>query len=425
VTELRRHASQLQTADEQAWRALDALPSPLERTEEHQRAAARVHEQVRVLRCAVLAAHAETIHHELTGGGSHCLRIPELLGVAAQRYPGLVPPPDRLAAERALPQPRKDGLEVDQGLFLGAMFAHPVAGTRLLHAMLQPAPDHRPHLDHLRRTGRCTIGVVDVHREGTVGYVTVRNTGCLNAEDDALGRDLELAIDAVLLDPAIHVGVLRGGEQTHPRYAGRRVFSAGINLTHLYQGKISFAGFVVGREAGYVHKLLRGIRLADGTALEKPWVAAVDTFAIGGGMQLLLVFDRVVAAQGATFSLPAAKEGIIPGAANLRLTRHTGARLARQIILGGRTLTAGEPCADTICDVVVPADDVGAAAAEQARQLDNAATVPNRRMLHLAEEPLDSLRCYLAAFVPEQARRLYSPDVLTTLEKTWMARQHR
>jgi (3,5-dihydroxyphenyl)acetyl-CoA 1,2-dioxygenase len=68
---------------------------------------------------------------------------------------------------------------------------------------------------------------------------------------------------------------------------------------------------------GYIHKLLRGVLASGGErwdtpSAEKPWLAVVDGFAIGGGMQLLLVFDQVLAASDAYFSLPAADEGIIP-----------------------------------------------------------------------------------------------------------------
>ena len=57
----------------------------------------------------------------------------------------------------------------------------------------------------------------------------------------------------------------------HPRYAGERIFGAGINLTHLYQGRIDFLFYLV-RDLGYVNKLYRGLATADGT-VEKLWIA--------------------------------------------------------------------------------------------------------------------------------------------------------
>jgi hypothetical protein len=68
-----------------------------------------------------------------------------------------------------------------------------------------------------------------------------------------------------------------------------------------------------------------------GWGLEKPWIGAVDNFAIGGHCQALHVMDYVVTAADAYMTLPARKEGIIPGAANLRLPRFVGDRFARQL----------------------------------------------------------------------------------------------
>ena len=137
--------------------------------------------------------------------------------------------------------------------------------------------------------------------------------------------------------------MLRGGAVEHPKWRGRRVFNAGINLTHLYHGKIPFVWYLK-RDLGLVNKFFRGVAQPEcpdevpGGTIEKPWLAAVDAFAIGGGCQLLLAMDYVVAASDAYLTLPARKEGIIPGAANLRLPRFTGDRIARQAILDGRRL---------------------------------------------------------------------------------------
>ena len=74
---------------------------------------------------------------------------------------------------------------------------------------------------------------------------------------------IETAVDLALLDERIEVGVLRGGVVQHPKYPGRRVFNAGINLTHLYYGQISFVEFILERDLGLVHKLYRGHRVPD------------------------------------------------------------------------------------------------------------------------------------------------------------------
>ena len=103
---------------------------------------------------------------------------------------------------------------------------------------------------------------------------------------------------SLLLDPQIEIAVLRGGVVEHPRYAGRRIFGAGLNLTHLYRGQISYLFFPV-RDLGLVHKVFRG--LTDPSApddTEKLWIAAAETFAIGGGCQLLLAVDHILAEAG-------------------------------------------------------------------------------------------------------------------------------
>src|SRR6202044_4051935 len=92
-----------------------------------------------------------------------------------------------------------------------------------------------------------------------------------------------------------------------------------------------------------------------GSTVEKPWIAVVETFAIGGGCQHLLVMDYVLAADDAYLTLPARKEGIIPGAANMRLPRFTGDRIARQAIQYERKLVCDSPEGRLICDEIAPA----------------------------------------------------------------------
>src|SRR5205823_3058403 len=108
-----------------------------------------------------------------------------------------------------------------------------------------PRPRHAPSpprgageaggvpVDRARR-----LGLATVERTGRVGQLELRNPRFLNAEDDAATAALEIGADLVLLDPGCEVGVLRGAVVDHPRHAGRRVFNAGINLTHLYHGRI-------------------------------------------------------------------------------------------------------------------------------------------------------------------------------------------
>jgi thioesterase DpgC len=230
-------------------------------------------------------------------------------------------------------------------------------------------------------------------------------------------------VDLILLDPDIEVGVLRGGPVDHPRYRGRRVFGAGLNLTRLYRGELPFLFFMT-RDLGYVHKIFRG--LSGPHAVEKLWVAAVETYAIGGACQLLHVVDHVIAERGARLYLPARKEGIIPGASNLRLPRFVGDRLARQAILSGLEFEAGVPPAELLCDEVVDPGEVDAALAARVDAMTGSGLVSaaaNRRALRIGEEPLDVFREYMAAFAEEQARCHTSPALVRNLEEHWRAHE--
>jgi (3,5-dihydroxyphenyl)acetyl-CoA 1,2-dioxygenase len=370
---------------------------------------------------------------EITDGGRLELRCAELVYAAADRYPGLVPARDEIAEERTHPQKEKRGLELAQGEFFAAVLGDAVAGHRLIHAMGRPRPESAARLEELRREGRVDLGAVALQRRDGIGWITLQNLGSLNAEDDASTAALETAVDLVLLDPEIAAGVLRGAPMTHPKHAGRRVFGSGINLTHLYQGRISLVEFMLERELGCVSKMLRGLSPEDPGAdeleegrVEKPFLAAVESWAIGGACQWLLVLDAVVAERGAYFNLPARKEGIIPGCANLRLPRFVGERLARQAIFLNLDFQADSPEGRLLADRVVEAERVEAVTADLAQELTAAgpvSVVANRRALRLAHEPLDVFRRYMAGYAAGQARCLYSPGLIENLERNWDAKR--
>ncbi|HEV2344053.1 MAG TPA: (3,5-dihydroxyphenyl)acetyl-CoA 1,2-dioxygenase DpgC [Actinocrinis sp.] len=392
---------------------LAALGPKPKRDERAQTVAERVIGLSRGLREDFMNRHAEPVYDELTQGRRRHLLLTDLVYTAAQRFPGLVPSRALMEAESGLAQQDKDGLEIDQGVFVRAVLRSPAAGGHLLATMRLPSPAALELLGRFRETGSVALETLSLERRRTAAHLTFENQRCLNAEDNKLIRDMETAVDLALLDEQVQVGVLRGAVMTHPRYRGRRVFSAGINLKDLHEGRISYLDFLLRRELGYISKLIRGVLPEPGReAVQKPWVAAVDSFAIGGGMQLLLAADWVIAADDAFFSLPAAQEGIVPGAANLRLGRHAGARLARRVILGGQRIHASSAEAGAFCDEVVPPAAMDAAIEAAALAMSGPAVVANRMMLNLAEEPEDGFRAYMAEFALVQARRMYSEDVI-------------
>jgi (3,5-dihydroxyphenyl)acetyl-CoA 1,2-dioxygenase len=369
---------------------------------------------------------------EVTDGGRRELRCAELVYEVAERAPGLVPARAEIDEERTHIQKDKRGLEIQQGVFFAHLLADPERGHRLIRAMGRPRRESLERLDDFRRTARADLGTAEVQRRGHTGWITLKNLACLNAEDDGSTANLEVAVDLVLLDPAIEVGILRGAPMTHPKHAGRRIFGSGINLTDLYHGRISLVEFMLERELGCVSKMLRGLSpeesfpadLEEGRT-EKPFLAAVESWAIGGACQWLLVMDAVVAERGSYFNLPARKEGIIPGCANLRLPRFLGERAARQAIFFNRDFAADSPEGRLIADAVVDADGLQARVEELASELGAAgrtSMLANRRALRVAYEPLDLFRRYMATYAVEQARCLYSPALIDNLERNWNAR---
>jgi enoyl-CoA hydratase/carnithine racemase len=422
----------------QFWRLGDGLrarlPAKPGRSAAEAAAADLVLGRGREARERFLAAHAGTVYRALTGDRTVFVRVERLVYEAAGLVPGLAPSAADVARESGLAQRDKDGIEIDQGILLARILADPVAGAHLCHAMLLPRPEALARLPEFAASGAVDLGAATVTRTGKAAAVVLRNPRFLNAEDEATLDLQETAIDLAILDPASEIAVLRGAAVAHPKWRGRRVFSSGINLTHLYQGKISYLWYIR-RDMGLVNKLYRGVARPDadpdemsGGTVEKPWIAAVDGFAIGGGCQLLLVMDYVLAAADAYLTLPARKEGIIPGAANLRLARFTGGRIARQAILYGRRLACDSDAGRLVCDEIAAPDAMDAALAAVVAGFTSSGVVSaagNRRALRMGEEPLDLFRRYMAVYAREQASCHFSPALIANLEHHWNAQQRR
>jgi thioesterase DpgC len=380
-----------------------------------------------------LREHAHELYAALTDDYATPLRLDELVYRAAERFPGLVPTRSDVQAEAEHLQGEKDGAEIAQGLLIAHVLACPRAGAHLVWAMLRPTELALERLDELRSEGEVDLGGAHVRRDGVAGIVELRNPRHLNAEDASTLAATEAGVDLVLLDPEIEVGVFRGGVVDHPRYAGRRIFGAGINLTHLYRGRIPFLFYLV-RDLGYVNKIYRGHSppvfrpgpIEETT--EKLWVAAVETYAIGGACQLLHVMDHVIAERGCRLYLPARKEGIIPGASNLRLARSVGDRIARQAILSGREFVAGAPDGDLLSDEVVEPGEMDGALERRVELLTSSGLVnaaANRRAMRAGQEPLELFRTYMATYAREQAYCHFSPALIANLERNWDARNRR
>jgi enoyl-CoA hydratase/carnithine racemase len=410
---------------------LAALPEKPKRNSEQSRAAETILRAGRESREAFLVRHAEAVYRALTRDQTTFVRAEPLVYAAAALFPGLVPTRAQVAVQAEKMQRDKDGIEIDQGIFFAQILAHPGAGAHLCHAMLLPKADSAARLPELQAKGAIDLGTAVVRRVGKATAVYLHNPRYLNAEDEATINETETAVDLAILDSS-ELALLRGDTVEHPKYAGKRVFSTGINLTHIYHGKISYLWYIT-REMGFVNKMMRGLARPNvspdevyGGTIEKPWIAAVEHFAIGGGCQYLLTMDYVVAASDAYMTLPARKEGIIPGAANMRMWRFTGDKIARQAIMSGRRLDCDTPEGRMICDEIVAPAEMDAALDRVIASFTDSGVVSaagNRRAFRVGEEPLDDFRRYMAVYCREQAYCHFSPALIANLEKHWNAAQ--
>lgn len=413
---------------------LGRLPAKPQRDARQAEAAELIKRVARESRMAFLDRHAAAVYDKLTANRTKFVRVEQLIYDAAQLVPGLAPTQAEVDAELQLMQRDKDGVEIDQGILVSRVLADPAAGTHLCHAMLLPRPEAIEQLPAFQAAGRLDLGAAEIFRKGPAIHLIEKNPRHLNAEDDTTIDAAEIAADIALLDPDSQIGVLRGDRVQGGKYDGRRMLGSGINLTHLYYGKIPYIWYLQ-RDLGIVNKFFRGLAFedrvpddVDGRTLEKPWIAAVETFAIGGHCQYLLTMDYVIAARGAFMTLPARKEGIIPGAANMRLPRFVGDRIARQAIMYERRLECDSPEGRMICDRIVEPQEMDAAIDEVVRNFTSSGVVSaasNRRAMRAAVEPLDLFRRYFATYALEQAYCHFSPALIANLEMHWNAKNRK
>jgi enoyl-CoA hydratase len=171
-----------------------------------------------------------------------------------------------------------------------------------------------------------------------VGIVTLNRPKQLNALNDQLMTELGDALKAFDADPAIGCMVITGSE---------KAFAAGADIGAM--AKYSFADVYKG---DFITRNWEQIR-----AVRKPVIAAVSGFALGGGCELAMMCDFIIAADNAKFGQPEIKLGIIPGAGGTqRLPRAVGKAKAMDLALTGRMMDATEAERAGLVSRVVPLD---------------------------------------------------------------------
>jgi enoyl-CoA hydratase len=174
-------------------------------------------------------------------------------------------------------------------------------------------------------------------KRGRVGLITLNRLQALNALNAVLLTELTEALTIFDTDNGIGAMVITGSE---------RAFAAGADIKEMADASVKdmmARGFV---------ELFDGIR-----KINKPVIAAVSGFALGGGCELALSCDMIVASETAKFGLPEVMLGVIPGAGGTqRLTHALGKSLAMEVILNNRTLSAAEAQQFGLVNRVVPVE---------------------------------------------------------------------
>jgi enoyl-CoA hydratase len=181
-----------------------------------------------------------------------------------------------------------------------------------------------------------TTANVIVETHGRVGLIRLNRPQALNALSSPLIEDLNTALEGLERDPNIGAIVLTGSD---------KAFAAGADIKEM-QDK-TFADVFLGDFIS---------RWENVTKTRKPVIAAVAGFALGGGCELAMMCDFILAADTAKFGQPEIKLGVIPGAGGTqRLTRFVGKSKAMEMCLTGRMMDAAEAERSGLVSRVVPA----------------------------------------------------------------------
>jgi enoyl-CoA hydratase len=180
-----------------------------------------------------------------------------------------------------------------------------------------------------------TYNTIQVETHGRVGLIRLHRPQALNALNSELAGELNTAINAFEADPQIGCIVLTGSD---------KAFAAGADIKEM-AGQSYMDTFMGNFAAGW-----------DAAArARKPVIAAVAGFALGGGCELAMQCDMIIAADNAKFGQPEIKLGVIPGIGGTqRLTRAIGKAKAMEMTLTGRMMDAAEAERSGLVARVVP-----------------------------------------------------------------------
>jgi len=166
-----------------------------------------------------------------------------------------------------------------------------------------------------------------VERRGNVAVITINRPEARNAINGAVSIGVGDALEEAGRDPDVRAVVVTGaGDKSFCAGADLKAIARRENLYHPDHGEWGFAG--------YVHHFV-----------DKPTIAAVNGTALGGGTEIAMASDLVVAAEGATFGLPEVKRGLIAAAGGVfRIMNHLPRKVAMELLMTGEPITASDAC---------------------------------------------------------------------------------
>lgn len=231
-------------------------------------------------------------------------------------------------------------------------------------------------------------------RRGKVGLVTLNRPKALNALNEQLISELNQALGDFESDPAIGCSVITGSE---------KAFAAGADVKEMAERTYVDA---------YVGKFLDGWSKLSET--RKPVIAAVSGFCLGGGCELAMMCDFIIASETARFGLPEITLGIMPGAGGTqRLPRFIGKAKAMDMILTGRMMDAAEAeRSGLVARIVAPEKllDEALAAAEKIASFSQPIVMMAKETVNRAQETTLSegtrfeRRLFLSMFASEDQK---------------------
>ncbi|WP_239804920.1 enoyl-CoA hydratase-related protein [Croceicoccus hydrothermalis] len=214
---------------------------------------------------------------------------------------------------------------------------------------------------------------ITVEQKGAVTLMTLNRPKALNALNSQVLEDLIAAFAEYEEDDSQRCAVLTG--------SGEKAFAAGADIKEMVD-KSSAQFFTEDFFAGWTSRLVKAVR--------KPWIAAVNGFALGGGCELAMMADFIIASDTAMFGQPEIKLGVAPGmGGSQRLTRAVGKAKAMDMCLTGRNMNAEEAERSGLVSRVVPAAelmDEAMKAAEAIAGMAPLAAMVNKEMVDAAFE---------------------------------------